>query len=401
MPNIRVAQLVCEFFDETLRLNRALGGYGMLARNYIAHFLPDGDLQVETILGYNNAPEVDIATVDRDKKVVLLPAQAPYSRFQRLPGVRGFKRRAYLGVLSRILSRFDVFLSVETMPYGPLVMKCAFPKKLILYVQDPRPQSEWDELDTVVATDDGSPRPSQEIRAFYKSLIEQGRLIAISQGSDLIGKARDLYGLPQDFPIRIVRNPVIVEKESDPDLGVKEDAVLFLGRLDPVKRPWLALEIARRMPDVQFYFLGKLVDKMVPYIIYNYRDLPNVKMLGHQAGNAKAELLRKCKILLNTSIHEAIPVSFLEALANGTLIVSCQNPDNMVSQYGAFTGKVLGDGRDQAGLFVDAIRGLLNHEDARRDLARKGRDHVIANHDVNSWVKDMRQVVREAVSPKT
>ncbi len=33
--------------------------------------------------------------------------------------------------------------------------------------------------------------------------------------------------------------------------------VVFLGRLDPVKRPWVFTELARRLPHVEFLFLGR------------------------------------------------------------------------------------------------------------------------------------------------
>jgi hypothetical protein len=37
--------------------------------------------------------------------------------------------------------------------------------------------------------------------------------------------------------------------------------VVLLGRIDPIKRPWVALEIASRFPDVDFTFAGELFFK--------------------------------------------------------------------------------------------------------------------------------------------
>src|SRR5205814_190493 len=144
------------------------------------------------------------------------------------------------------------------------------------------------------------------------------------------------------------------------------------------------------MPDVQFYFLGGMPNTIVPYIIRPYQNLPNVHLLGHQAGDLKVELLRRCKILINTSIHDAIPVSFLEALSYGTLIVSCQNPDAITERYGAYTGTVLGDGRDKAPVFAEAIRMLLNQDERRVSLSVDGRSYVQREHALAPWVEAMR-----------
>jgi glycosyltransferase involved in cell wall biosynthesis len=396
MPKIRVAVLVGEFFEGSLEYHGGFGGYGMLARHYIAKYLPDSEIEIETILGFNHRSQLEVTVLDGSKKVILLPPLGTGGRLARFGPIRNIRGMFDRRSLRRFLNSFDVFLGIETMPYNQQVLELVERKKLVLYIQDPRPQSEWTELDSVIRTDDGSPRPNPLVCAFYRRLVQQDRLAAISQGVDLVKKARDLYDLPQGFPIRLVRNPVEFEDDYDLQSQVKVNAVLFLGRLDPVKRPWLAMEVAKRMPDVQFYFLGRAHDEVVPYILHSYQHLPNVRLLGHQSGSIKTELLKKCKILINPSIHEAIPVSFLEALAYGTLIVSCQNPDSLTERFGAFTGKILGDGRDQAELFVKAIRQILVDEPRRAELAERARAYVKQHHNIEAWVKLMREVLRHA-----
>ena len=76
-------------------------------------------------------------------------------------------------------------------------------------------------------------------------------------------------------------------------------------------------------------------------------------------GDEKIQYLKDAKILVNTSIHEALPVSFLEALSYGTLLISNRNPDDLTSKFGIWTGDVLGDGFDKVGLYVNAIRELM------------------------------------------
>ena len=398
MPRIKVGLLVNEFFDDKLPNGAGFGGYGMVARHYIAEHLPDGEIEVETILGFHNRSEFHHLTLDGCKKLVLLPA-CPTSRMRYVGRVaRRLQRLKWRKTLEKYLNTFDVFLSIETMPYGAELLRVVPDKKLILYVQDPRPRQDWVELDSVIHTDDGSPRPDPCVCAFYNEMIRAGRLVAISQGADLVKKARDLYELPADFPVKIIRNPVVIDDAFDLGEQAKENGALFLGRLDPVKRPWLALEVARQLPQVQFYFLGKAHHPVSPYIMYPYRNLPNVHLPGHQSGDVKTDLLKKCKCLINTSIHEAIPVSFLEALAYGTLLVSCQNPDAMAERFGVFTGAVLGDGRDQAGAFVAGIEKLIGDEPRRQKLAVEAQEYAKENHGLAKWVEDMRNVIRRAAN---
>jgi len=40
------------------------------------------------------------------------------------------------------------------------------------------------------------------------------------------------------------------------DLKATVPTVAFLARLDPIKRPWLYVELARRLPDVMFLMAG-------------------------------------------------------------------------------------------------------------------------------------------------
>jgi hypothetical protein len=64
--------------------------------------------------------------------------------------------------------------------------------------------------------------------------------------------------------------------------------------------------------------------------------------------------------LINTSIHEALPVSFLEALSYGVCLVSNRNPDSLTEKFGIWTGDVLGNGFDKVDLYVDAVNSIYD-----------------------------------------
>lgn len=148
-------------------------------------------------------------------------------------------------------------------------------------------------------------------------------------------KVSRMYSL-RSFP-KYLPNPVDV-----PHLREKSDipSVIWLNRWDPVKRPQMALEIARQLPEVDFYFIGKatgypLYDRVEQYLREKYVKFPNIKLKQFITEEEKKELLSQSWILLNTSIREGLPVTFLEAGANGMSIISSVNPDNYTNKFGA------------------------------------------------------------------
>src|SRR5205807_10440094 len=129
--------------------------------------------------------------------------------------------------------------------------------------------------------------------------------------------------------------PNIVDIDAGEVIKNQQPRVIFLGRLDPIKRPWVFVELARRFPGVEFLMLGQSHFRgrgsWVP------RQLPeNTKLLGHVDGEQKLHLLSSAWVLVNTSIHEALPTSFLEALACETPLLSCTNLEGIVSRFGIF-----------------------------------------------------------------
>jgi glycosyltransferase involved in cell wall biosynthesis len=149
--------------------------------------------------------------------------------------------------------------------------------------------------------------------------------------------------------------------------------------LDPIKRPWVFVELARRFPRVEFVLLGR------PHFAGPGSWLPdrlpaNVSVLGHVDGKAKRSALCASWLIVNTSIHESLPISFLEALHCGTPIVSCQDPEGVTSRFGRYVGRVDGSGLDALDAFAQGIAGLIDDDDVRLRLGAEGREWARENH---------------------
>lgn len=370
---IRVGLLIDEFFGGA---GTAFGGYGFLARRYIAKYIPNANIRVDVLLGgrgHRFTPRVY-----REDKVKLY----------RLPR----KHWAAKWFLKR--KKYDVYLSIELTDDYVLKHETNKNKKLILWIQDPRPKYEWEEINTVKLFRESN-YYNQRIYDFVHDWNKKNRVRFISQGYFLNKKAIDLYNLPNNVPIQYLPNPVDIDKSFDIKTYKKKDNIIFLGRIESVKRGWLFCEIAKRMPEYNFYMLGQSFrekDKN-DNIMRQYKNIPNLHFAGHVDGDEKSRYLKDAKILVNTSIHEALPVSFLEALAYGVCLVSNRNPEDLTSKFGIWTGQINGDGFDKLDLYIDAIRKIMNDEKLRQKLAISGREYVEQIHNVPRFVNDLRNVI--------
>lgn len=384
MKKIKVGLLVEEFYDKDLG---GFGGYGILAREYIAKYIPNSEIEIEVIIGSNSKKE--IKTITRDGiKIHYLPKN--WSSKMDIDFI-------YLNLVQKFFKeqKFDVYLSIEMSRIAYEVMRREKDKKLILWVQDPRPDYDWEEIKSVPMSNEYDSyinyysKWEGKIQNLLKKLNEEKRLVLISQGEYLKKKAIDLYKLPEETEIEYFPNPVVINDNFN--IADKKDNVLFLGRLTPVKRPWIYFELAKKFPENIFYVCGQGTE--IDKIIEKYKDIKNLKFMGHVSGEEKDRLLRECKVLVNTSIHEAIPVSFLEAISYGQKLLSCQNPDDITKSNGYFTGTILGEGLDQIEEFQKGLKFCL--ENYKESEIVESIEKIKNNHNLDKFINNMRKLLKK------
>jgi len=88
---------------------------------------------------------------------------------------------------------------------------------------------------------------------------------------------------------------------------------------------------------------------------------------------------------VNTSIREALPVSFLEALAHETPIISGENPDGLTSAFGYH---VVDD---------DYARGLrrMQRDEGWFERGQRGRKYVEEVHEAGAVVDRHIEIYRD------
>ncbi len=270
----------------------------------------------------------------------------------------------------------DVYHSQEAS-YNTVAAQRACPKKKhLITFQDPYDEGEWRRISLV----EPSYRMTPSFRArlwFERRVLSSAcrRATALyTQASFLSPRAKELYSLCSEPAL--LPNPVYVPRrrlrKSDTPM------VCFLARWDPQKRVHLFLDLARKFPDVYFVAMGQGHDAVRDAEIRRLYDrVPNLTMTGFVDEAEKSRVLEESWALVNTSVREALPVSFLEALAHETPIISGDDPDGLTSSYGC---RVAGDD------YASAIRVMLGSEDWFR-RGRRGRAHVEEVYEVGRVVE--------------
>lgn len=383
MKKIKAGLLIDEFFGGA---GTAFGGYGFLARKYIAKYLPGKEIEVDVLLekkeGLN---EVTAQKVD-ETLVYRFPCDDEKIK-------NWLKEKNY-----------DVFLSIELTWPSYEILKLVDDKKLILWIQDPRPQSAWDKIDTMTSIKDHS-FFCREGNELINKLTKGGRVKYISQGHSLNPLAFELYNLPKGTPVEYLPNPIEIDWNFEFDISKKKKQVIFLGRLEAQKRAWLFCEVAKRMPEYDFYVLGKFFrykednEKMLePYM---KGDIPNLHFAGHLEGEEKEKLLRESRVLLNTSIWEGIPISWLECLQYGTLLAGCLDNEKLTSRFGKYVGEIKGDGYSEVEKFLPAVKELMEDDEFYSEKAREAINYIRKNHNIPSFQKSLRALVKKYKYNKT
>jgi glycosyltransferase involved in cell wall biosynthesis len=198
-----------------------------------------------------------------------------------------------------------------------------------------------------------------------------------------IPKAREVYDLEADPGF--LPNPIEVPRGKP--RKADEPTVCFLGRFDGEKRPELFFELVGRFPDVRFVAVGKAHDEERDRRLRRlYGGIPNLELPGFVEGREKIRLLEESWILVNTSVSECLPVSFLEAASHGCAILSFHDPDGFASNFGYHVT----DG--------DLDRGLISllEDDRWRGGGEKGYAYVSEVHEAE-MVTDLHIEAYEAL----
>ena len=196
-------------------------------------------------------------------------------------------------------------------------------------------------------------------RVFYRDRVSRvGRLLAVSNFTKQFVRekwGRESTTLYPPCPIDLYDN-----------LGFpKEDLVITVGRIAPEKRMGLFLEIARKLPNVEFAIVGSIATERRSYY-ENLRDAApsNVSFILSPLRKVK-ELLGRAKVYVHSAQNEHFGITIVEAMAAGCVPVvnDSGGPREIVSDDVGYRWNHL----DEA---VGHVSNLIKDESARGRLSK-------------------------------
>ncbi|MBW1860024.1 MAG: glycosyltransferase family 4 protein [Deltaproteobacteria bacterium] len=389
--------VVEEFYHEDLR---SFGGFGKTVKSISDYYnTQKGPFQCKVILT-TRVRFVDTPTIRRfhNADVLLLP----FGDTDRDPFLGQY--RTLLDSLS-----IDVFVSIDYYPSYNYALTAAPKIPLIVYIRDPRSSDIWRKISAIdLELRERNKETVEELiklagqkAAAMKDLMNmtqksERKVVFATNARCLVDRAKKTYGLHHIKPYAL-SHPMVLPNVR-PAIYSNTPSLCYVGRLAAVKRFWIVLELAKRFPNITFYMLGDSANpELVDSIIGRYMPLRNVRLLGFTTGEEKARILSSCWALINTSVHEGVPVSFLEAFSYGKCVISCQNPDGLVEKYGYYTGEILGEGLDEGtyNKFSECIQALLQNSEDRITKGTAARRYVKQHHSYAAFERQFTKILRE------
>ena len=170
-----------------------------------------------------------------------------------------------------------------------------------------------------------------------KRLITKSKSLKIFTEADFIGqKVQKMFNLA--FVPETIRNPIAIASQSK--VKSSKPSFVWVGRWDPQKRPDTMLMCASELPEYDFYMIGTATRGARDYVsvekklIEKFSKYSNIHILGFIDEVTKRDFIGRSWALVNTSVREGLPITFLEALAEGTPIVSYVDPDSYATKFG-------------------------------------------------------------------
>lgn len=191
----------------------------------------------------------------------------------------------------------------------------------------------------------------------------------------------------------IVPSPVDLGHPLAPESEPRRTEILWVGKTDQIKRPQLALEVARRVPNLRFRIVVNPSDRRMWNELATAAPA-NVALMERFAFADADQIYGRALVLLNTSAFEGFPNAFLQAGRHGVPVVSAGvDPDGFLRR----TGSGVVAGPDPASL-ARAIRQLTEDPQEWRRASENIRTYVAGHHDSASCAMALARCLERLVA---
>lgn len=179
----------------------------------------------------------------------------------------------------------------------------------------------------------------------------------------------------------VIRNGFVIK----PSFSFKNEKthppiVLWVGTLSYVKQPQLFLKLAKLLSKAQFEMIGPKAEgelQLFKYVEEESKKIPNINYRGFVHPSEIDIFYKKASVLVNTSIYEGFPMSFIQAWLNYTPTISLNvDPDGIIEREGVgFYSKTF----DR---LVHDVHLLITDEKLREEMGWRARKYAEREFDI-------------------
>lgn len=190
--------------------------------------------------------------------------------------------------------------------------------------------------------------------------------------------------------------PNVMPWEEMEEAGRAGEYALWIGSIQPKKRPHMMLDVAEACPDLAFVMAGgamKRHEELYNSVVNRATALPNVDFRGFVPFNHTRELFERAGVLVSTSLGhgEGFPNVFLQAWSTNTPVVATCDPDHLIANH------ALGQFCETTEEIAEAVGRFLGNPQLQLEVGARARTYVTAHHSVDAVMARLEPALRELV----
>jgi glycosyltransferase involved in cell wall biosynthesis len=257
----------------------------------------------------------------------------------------------------------------------------------------------------LVATQHGIPNSEQAGRKFnikHRFVLGVNKKILTEKFEKFVVVSNDMksyYGekhLFSEDALHIIHNGIMLPKIFETRIFEKSFLIGSIGRLFPVKDYPLFVKIAHEISmvykEIKFLLAGDGPERVfIQQLINHYGLQDSFKIIGFVDNSAK--FYHDIDIYINTSLHEGIPMSILEAMAHGIPVIAA----NVGGIKEIITNKDLGiliNSRNPND-YAEKCLMLFQNTDLRKLMGIRGRERIFDAFSVDKMAKRYYSLYKE------
>ncbi|MER3422143.1 MAG: hypothetical protein C4293_01805 [Nitrospiraceae bacterium] len=177
----------------------------------------------------------------------------------------------------------------------------------------------------------------------------------------------------------------------------EKSTVLWVGRIHPVKQPKMFLDLAEHLPREKFVMVAmrsKAHESLTRVVRERATRLSNLTLVEDVAWADISRYFESSKVLVNTSIYEGFPNTFVQAAMHRVAIVSWNvDPDGIFSHNRI---GICAQGSFER--LVGSVEWLCKACHVRIEFGQRGLEYARKYHDLSQSATELKAFIRSLVA---